>query len=684
MKTFEELFKAWPEKVRPLIKNGLDNETQLRYQEALDLPVVFDSRRSLNFLRPMDLTSESFVRDCNHYAGVWDGISQLSRLLNIPLSEVEEQPFSMLGYSGPRHHAVEEFGLTMTIDKPFSQVVVQAAIKLIIYRIKQSYMIDGGDEELGIPINDYTRITASFPRGKNSGLPLMASGSDRLFNNITMALNARLATHVINGYPLDQLYEGLLHHYVVFSRYQRTAREVPLHLDIGSFTTKNLEPRRRIINSTPKVAAMVLKPLMKWLTVRSIMRGEMSQDRTDLKQRIQKAAHVQAYDASRFDLRSGGLKLNQGLKVIEEVYKHFAGSSAITAVIDVLYKEATFPTLVDVGLQNQILVSSDKDSIKSGSASTSRVGSIINLMYDMTITSLAEGLSSPEQIFSYYVSHQPSAILGDDLIKFFPDLKSKQRYTEKLPALFDTVGMKIEEEHPTKFLGYLINHPSTNGSNLRSMSHTLSPLISLFLPERSRQNATASFLARYLYLIERDSEAVLHSITKLMTDDTFLLSVHKKFLDTVYPILRTHYLTHPNGAMRMMFLSYPKEPDVSPVMMRKNIMVGVDEILYSIAKGSQEHFNFKLLGLPEQFDDREDVVNTTLENAADHDEIVTKETLSSIYKLKDTRKRDRAFTMIQIFSESGAESFVRRWRASLPVIARRIDSPFGEAFRVNL
>lgn len=595
---------------------------------------------------------------------------------------------SMLGYDEVNHHAYEEFGLSLSKNLDFPDFIKEAAIQLNVRRIKNnlsSGVVD--DNRDGLNLSDYLNVTASFPRGKNTGLPWMASGGERLVNDLVMAVDAALASALVSGYPIERMFQGLVTDYVVFSRYQRTGKSVPFHFQGQTFESKYLESRRRIINSTPKPIAMAIKPLMKWLTVHSINAPEFSQDRKAIRLRVKKAAVVEAYDASRFDLRSGGVKLKTGIETISAIARSFHNYPE--TVDDLMMREAFLPTFVDDGLTKLIFRESDKSALRSGASTTSRVGSLMNLMYDMFVTSKAENITDSKSLVDYYVTHEPSCILGDDLIKFFPDEGSWDRYTQALPHL-DEVGMKIDPEEPTKFLGYLIYPPENYDNdgrliskNNRDLYHSASPLDNVLFPERYKSNSTASFLSRILYITLNRADIVLDAVQKMMTDSSFLMTKFQEFHARVMPYIKPFYESHPNNRAYQFFASFPDVNETAEIV-SKNLFESIDSILYDIGKGSELDVNWKVIGVPalDEFDDDSTIKSTLADlswrNNNDQDS-VAESWRNDVINMKP-REREFVRQVLTALSSQSYEEFVRAWKAIMPAVSRRIATPKGDIF----
>lgn len=615
----------------------------------------------------------------------------------------------MLGYGVIHHHAVSEFGLSLTDDsKIIPDVIIDALMKLQHLRLRNVLRSPSSSNDMvNYNLNDYHHVTASFPRGKNSGMPLLVKGSDRVLNDCVMAINAGLAASLIRGYPINDMFQGLCMQYVVFSRYQRSGKGIPVTYDGRQYTTFGVEPRRRIINSTPKPVAMAVKPFVKWLTEFHLRTPEFTQSRTELLSRIIAAHDVVAIDASRFDLRNGGRKLEQVVRAIFTVAKGHYDKLPDT-VLDVMLFELGLPTFVDYDDSGERVVgSSSLPSLKSGASMTSRAGCLLNLCYDMFVTFTSKGFTTSDELVDYYVQHTPSAILGDDLIKFFPTRKDADAYMQHICRL-DELGMDYGVEHPTKFLGYLINDPRVaiverDGieSGKRGLYHASNPLDNILFPERFNKSAVASLCARYVILRDREALRVLNSMTSMMRDDNVLARVYQEVWDKIVPWARIHYNDHPYGKARVWFDTLP-DPSVGDGVaskVRVKFDDSLDDILYIIGHGSEFDFNLKLVGLSvtgdkslpygagDDDDDQDDetAVSATLEVALDRTKASVMPTLMERLKSSVNSKAFVKYNAIlDIFKSTSDEEFVHRWRQSLPLLGRQVVTDFGSFFVGNI
>lgn len=654
-------------------------------EQVSPLPEVGDER-TVEFLAPGAYTSPDLNKIAAHYVQGLISKDKLGDKLGLPREA--RYTDSALGYGLNSHYYVDEFGLSMTTDQAFPDYIVEAVTIYMIDSFNRAIKTMSADELDAVNLNDYLNVKASYPRGKNSGLPLNVTGSNRLMNDLVMAINAKLAASMIKGVAIEEVFNGLAHPYVVFSRYQRTGKIVPINISGVRYDSLHFEPRRRVVNAAPKALAMAVKPLVKWHTVMALKCPALLQDRDNISSRTEGPA-VFATDASRFDLRCGGVKLDQGLEVLWRVAKHFFNDIP-DAVKDIMLYEAKLPTLVTYGFTSPKLYSSDAPALRSGASTTSRVGSTINLMFDMFIESIIMDTTDPRAIADFYLQVEPTIILGDDLLKTYnklPDgLARKERYVELLPRLKE-LGMEAEIEKPTKFLGYgFENEDNEKGTSGGRLVHSTDPLANMFFPERFKSSALASFLARYIILKVKDAKKVLQTLTEVMRNDEALREWYSKFYDECYEILASHYETHPVGRARVFFGTLP--PKDSPARdIKASLFNDIDEILMIIAKGAQRDMNFAMIGLPEIDDyliEDEEQVITSLSEFVSQGAKVTTDVNNIVMSQKDQKLHRTLVDIAMLFRETSDISFVTSFRAILPRIARRMSLGGDEFYSTKL
>lgn len=709
----------------PTLTTGWADEVHKRYGEVIAEPIILDSfayakafgsrdrlRRPCactdpaSFSLAVDGATRSglpldVVTKFIHYAKGLISMYDLGTKLNVPKTILANEPLGMLGYKFVNHQGALEFGLTLTEERPFSEKVVEAA-KLLLRRRTDDAIASGTDfRRAGLDLDDYLNVVASYPRGKNTGLPWMASGVDRFSSDVVLAIDAALASCLVRGYPVDKMFDGLLLGYVVFSRFQRTAKPVPLEIGSTKLSSKGIEARRRIINSTPKIISLALKPMVAFTTFMHLAMPEFDQERASLSKRVRGAAFVRATDASRFDLRSGGVKLKQGLEVFVDTIRHVFPSIP-AHLTDLLFTEAFLPTMVTVDTNMGPQAHwSEKSALRSGASTTSRAGSIINLMYDMTVYEAMHPEWSSEDIVSYYIRHEPSVIQGDDMLKLFTSREEHDEYMAALPSL-DRVGMVVEPESPAKFLGYLTQPLGSveDPTAASGLYHSSNPLANMFFPERFRTYAVASMLSRYVILVLKEASAVTRELTAIARDPNLAMRWYKRFYANIYPALAPHYTTHPVGAARSYFATLPHPNEVTTLELARMIKHDEDELLRHIAHSTRFDVNVRLFGETggvavagdaDDVTDSDDEATVTASLAQLTEKVRTTvagrgpggATGDAAWLKKLSRPHVRA--LLSLFNEAVSdEVFVARWRSLLGQTSRRVDTPFGPFYTLTL
>lgn len=607
-----------------------------------------------------------------------------------------------LGYGLVRHYFVDEFGLSLTTSDPFPDYIVEACTTLMLRRLEEFDKTELGatNDHGALNLDDYLRVRASYPRGKNSGVPLIVSGRNRIFNDAILATNAMLAAAIIRSpSQLLALSDGLLLAYTVFSRFQRTSKIVPFHDGSRPFLSNCFEPRRRVVNATPKFMAMAVKPLVKWWTTFALATPEFTNDRKEIQRRINGACTTFASDASRFDLRSGGVKLRQALDIMWLVAKR-KFSQIPESVYDIMIREAFLPTMVDYGFPQHTLFLSDKDALRSGASTTSRAGSLVNLMYDMLVESRRLGTKDPDAIVRYYVAAEPSIILGDDLLKVpkaddgSQGLTSMEGYVSAMDVLKD-VGMSAEIEVPTAFLGYTVGDGSPGGRG--KLMHKSNPFDNMFFPERFNSNPLGSFLCRFEILLSAEAELALTNMARLMTDEAFCVSRTELLIKKIGPWLESHFSDHPNGAARM-FYSRLKSQLKNPSRAWVSVNEQPDEILDYIAKGASYDFNFANIGLPhlnDLRDESQDVLAlrldesgeralTDVENEISRISLASRTTGRRVTNASESKMAVILSRLRDVLKSGDEKKLVKNYRAILPQVGRRVITDAGEVYVGNL
>lgn len=502
-------------------------------------------------------------------------------------------------------------------------------------------------------IPDARKVVASYPRGKNTGLPIIVSGMDRLVSNIVNVLNLMTATALQNWVYecepsefanrttqlkswLNQTF-GYADSQVVFARQQHTGKAIPVYfLDqlADPYMSSNLVPRRRVVNSTIKWVAMALKAVIKCFTQFDLKCPAFDQDRDSIRSRITRCVEnggvVMATDQSRFDLRHGLDKLqfmndNVMIPRLKDVFGDRVGLNFHTLMMIEQKSGTIIPT-------REACYMGDGDvALKSGESGTSRKGSYMNLIDDMTVTAVSLGLDQ-DGVNDYYKKYHPSVILGDDLLKLFPSRKDFDAYVKVLESTSKTMGVSMEVESPTKFLGMVVYNARDplNGSPLYDspmkqvrdgkVSWT-QPITSVAqktaLPERfrSRQYPTFGALVKFFALPfdaidpatmrseKRISQKYLDSVRTFYSD---LYESRLGFSDAQAEYFKSVKDNLPSTPSQVvdLYSEILKDPSKYGV----DVKYDMDEILNIIFKGMEYDLNWSVLGI--QSDDESQVIGT--------------------------------------------------------------------------
>jgi hypothetical protein len=460
-----------------------------------------------------------------------------------------------------------------------------------------------------------------YPRGKNTGAPIVISGSNRFLNDIIMLINAAISeffwrTLIKRNYAkfmndidiakdmITQLFAEP--RYIVFSRYQHISpgKDIPKFVKgIGWLKTNGIEARRRIINSTVKLFAMINKHFITHLTHCDLETPEFCVDDKIIRERVrncfEKGGIVLAMDHSRFDLRHGGDKMTAGLKGMSKyiALKLLGDINATDAVFKALSTESYLDTyLTDMG---NVYVADGRLAIKSGDSKTSRLDSYLVLCEDMYVTKESLGLSYEETV-NYYKKYQPSSILGDDLIKFFPSKDDAEKYMRYLPEFNQKHGVMIEEEKPTMFLGKLI---------VRKAPYTINRIENLLIrycfPERKKKPIAIPFQIMARYQLAKDSgysEHIALKLAKFFCDFNKYIIVNnerkRNDIITGYEFWKNKHnidITNIND-VRKAYDKLIKDP-IS--MGLDNSFELIDEVLHTFGRGLEHYVDLSLIGVPD-------------------------------------------------------------------------------------
>lgn len=524
----------------------------------------------------------------------------------------------------PNHTFLDEFG-GFTLSVPSSIKLANPSKYLMNYETQ---------------VNDIRTVVASYPRGKNTGLPIIVSGSNRFTSNVVNVINL-IAASVFQKWmyekdfptfkaDMEELLKWMNEQFgyatsqVVFSRYQHIGKKVPVTFSDHYnqwFTSTNLFPRRRIINSTIKYIAMALKAAIKVMTEIDLNTPVFTQDRELINMRVAECYRnggvVLAVDQSRFDLRHGGDKM-------VNLYDNIIGPR-FSRVFGRIGEHLTYLSRIEAGSTTLIptlqgvFAGSGEEVLKSGESATSRKGSWMQLSDDMTITREIQE-SNDEAVNDYFLKTQPSVILSDDLLKLFPSPDDADKYAKALPIICPKMGVGMDLEKPTKFLGQLIvnindvygNSPILKSYNGRVFDGPaiIQPMGSIIqksvFPERFRSERYPTFAALIKMVIIpfnaiRPGEMAVHpEITDayLMFCKNFLNNLGKirqKYGNTKheYFLKAAEHFPVTREAASVLYADLLKDPTKYGL----DVSYDFDEILNALFKGLEFDVNWSVVGL---------------------------------------------------------------------------------------
>jgi hypothetical protein len=569
-----------------------------------------------------------------------------------------------LGIKKPTHYFVEEFGVSMSTADKFPGYIIDAVKAYLIHHLPRANDLirDKTGVNMLDMLNDYSSVHATYPRGKNTGLPLVAAGANRLLNDLIMIVNARLAQDIVdNGIETTRrISDSMLHAYINFSRHQHKGGKLPLVIDNTRAISNNFEVRRRVVKGTVKSVAMANKPFVKWWTDLRMMIPAFIQDRKEMEVRL-KGKLISASDVSRFDLNVGGVKLHQALNdVMIPVAKHF-NPAMPDSVIDSLNYELDLPSLVPYGYGGEAdMYLIPHDPMDSGCSFTSASGSVINLMIEMFVTAKVLGTTDSSQICAHFIKHEPNMILGDDSVTIYPP--SMSHFMEKYRsyrAYTSELGLTVEEEVPARFLGYLLDTDKGLEYNRSSI------LQKLFFPEQIRKFPVLSY----------------HPKQELLEADSKLFYIYKEWVKYWGPLAQ--HLKHfddPISSRRF----YQEILDNAT-----NDYDAVDEILHMVGRGSEFDMNFSLVGLPDMerlvalvsvSGSQSQVIDSLLDSASEDFKAIVKNriTLSSGHTLGVRELIDT----VTSFVDSNPGSLYERYTAICSTLGRPVRTTHGDFFMV--
>lgn len=511
-------------------------------------------------------SKDNFIRDLKLHCtmiGIADDAYQQIVSIIPDLFEGEFDNSSIncaLGIKNPTHDMMVEF-------KAYS--LTTPAQDSYVLGFMDGYF-DAHVSRTGYKRRGYKTIEASYPRGKNSGVPVIVSGGDRLLNDLILFHNMLLGS-IISDMMLEsesgdafeadlkrvvvhveRMYGPLM--YIGFDRLQHNGKEIPFKTGGQWLTSLNFEMRRRLINATVKMIAMAGKPFVKACTEFDLTTPMFMQDYIKIEARIKKCLSsggvVVAFDQSRFDLRHGDDKLDHpetgGLQIFSRHAERLT-DVPYDKIIRLVRLEALLPSLVMY--DGKAYIGAGRKSLKSGSMCTSRAGSYMNANDDAKVTMEAMQFSEPSDLVNYYVRFEPSCILGDDLIKFFPSQADYKRYMAVVEKVSTKMGFSLEEELPAVFLGRTV----VETDKLRPWKNSAFKMVrSTVWPERFKRAAAIPLAIRakldaVAYSYPNADVSKLYLVMRkinmsLAEKHTRMSQLHKDViitLPTTYPQFRT-------------------------------------------------------------------------------------------------------------------------------------------------
>lgn len=459
----------------------------------------------------------------------------------------------------------------------------------------------------------YNSIEASYPRGKNSGVPVIVSGGDRLLSDLMLFHNMLIGSLIsdmmqdaadgdefetqlktVVGH-VEKMYGSLM--YIGFDRLQHNAKEIPFKVGGQWMSSLNFEMRRRLINATVKMLAMAGKPFVKAATEFDLSTPMFMQDYDKIEARIKRCLStggvVVAFDQSRFDLRHGGDKLDNpetgGLQLFS---RHAARLTDISydKIVRLVRLEMLLPSLVI--FDGKAYLGSGGSSLKSGSMCTSRAGSYMNANDDAKVTMTAMKFTNPSDLVSYYTRFEPSCILGDDLIKFFPNKAHYEAYMAVVQNVGDAMGFSLEEEKPAVFLGRTV----VENDKSRPWKNSAFKMIrGTVWPERFKRAAAIPLAIR------AKLDAVMYSYPKASGEKLYsiMLNVNQQMMIKHTKMSQTH-----KDVIKTLPSTYAQFRHLTDDMMRNpskygldNDFAAIDEVLNIFGHGLEFDADLNRIGL---------------------------------------------------------------------------------------
>jgi hypothetical protein len=310
-------------------------------------------------------------------------------------------------------------------------------------------------ERLLADIKGWTTKPATYPRRKNTGIPIIVAGMNAALNDVILSVWAVMAHTAFSLLRKGTSPNDLLNlivttfkkwfpdlAFIEFSRVQHTDKEMFKLTEAGWLITKNLEGRVRIIQGTVKPIAMINKFFIKTMsdanfnTPGSYFMATPEELKRRHKINLAKGWIPIALDQSRFDLHHGRSRLVHTLKLWANILHSKLGVDPTPFFMF----ESGMPAYIIT--ESGVALSEPFDGIRSGDSKTSRMTSLINACEHLYILEKA-GESSEWYDF---------IVMGDDMIAWMPPHVA-EAYKKNIPVVAEELGIKIDLEEPPRFIG---------------------------------------------------------------------------------------------------------------------------------------------------------------------------------------------------------------------------------------
>lgn len=294
-------------------------------------------------------------------------------------------------------------------------------------------------------------ISLSMPRGKMIGFPYFVPGSSRSANDVFLALCAMLVTGAKKAGGQDSLaslYSFLKpHHGEAFAiegfRQQHTAKEMPIILRDGIYSSTNFNPRYRIINMESKLSVLDIREDVKKMLYAIKGSPLHTQDRKEILERIDRRQKqgwlIVATDYSKFDFRHGGKRGHQQIDLHSRVLKSEAYKKSATLA---------FNTRFFTYGHKQVYQFPGDVMLKSGLGNTTLIGCTGNA--SATVAVLADiWRISGKEVMAKLGQEWDALEWGDDTVLMLKDTS----LWDVISTTYKKFKLEVDQEETIKFLG---------------------------------------------------------------------------------------------------------------------------------------------------------------------------------------------------------------------------------------